>query len=274
MISLRKITSLIMLISFIILVYSGITLFMAPQGKIAYWSLWEFLGLTKDEYTNIHINFSLLFLISGLLHIYYNWKPIINYLKNKSKKFVVFTVNFNLALLISIIFFLGTYYKISPFKTILNFSENMKDYWEEVLGSPPMPHAEQLSLKNLCNKFSIDLEKAKKALINQNIKIGSVNETLSQIAKNNGISPNHIWEIIKEYKKSGKNSNTSTNEPTGLGKLTLIELCNKYNIDYNKASNILKEYGFKFKQDTKIKEISSQKGMLPIDIYNLLQKKE
>jgi len=48
--------------------------------------------------------YGLLLLLSIWLHIYYNWKPILSYLKDKTKHIKVFTKEFNIALTIGILF--------------------------------------------------------------------------------------------------------------------------------------------------------------------------
>ena len=44
----RRIVSLTVLLSFIVLSLSGILLFVSPQGRVAYWSRWSLVGLTKE----------------------------------------------------------------------------------------------------------------------------------------------------------------------------------------------------------------------------------
>ncbi|KAA0259470.1 DUF4405 domain-containing protein [Deferribacter autotrophicus] len=275
MFSLRKITSLVLLLSFLMLVYTGVMLYIAPQGRVAYWAIWKFAGLTKTEYTNIHIMFSIIFLISGILHIYYNWKAILHYLKNKSQQLVIFTPNFVIALLLTLITFLGTYYNLKPFSSVITFSDNIKTYWEKVLGTPPISHGELLSLENFCKKFNIDLQKAESILKENGIKITSVKDTLKTIAITNNTTPQKIYDLIKDAKKLSPTkikNNMEEETPTGLGRLTLKEMCDQYNINFEMAKNILKEKGFEFDDKTKIKDISVQKGMLPVDIYKMLKK--
>ncbi len=36
--------------SFAVLTVTGIVLYIVPQGRIAYWTLWSFLGLSKDQW--------------------------------------------------------------------------------------------------------------------------------------------------------------------------------------------------------------------------------
>jgi len=77
---LRKITSLTMFLSFLLLIVTSIVLYVVPHGRIAYWSDWRFMGLTKTLWGDVHINLGVLFLVSGLLHLYYNWKPMVTYM--------------------------------------------------------------------------------------------------------------------------------------------------------------------------------------------------
>lgn len=125
----RKITSHSMLISFFIMSFTGIILFLAPSGKLARMVGWEFLGLDKHDYATLHITFMVLFLIFGIFHIYYNWKSFICYWQNRTKKVIVFTKEFIIALLIAIIFFIGTIYEISPFKEFIDLGHEIGENW-------------------------------------------------------------------------------------------------------------------------------------------------
>ena len=103
----RRVTSLTALLSFIFLITTSIILYIVPPGRVAYWADWQLWGLTKTEWSNIHINLGFLLLLSISLHIYYNWKPIISYLKNKAKQVKIFTKEFNVALVLTIILLWG-----------------------------------------------------------------------------------------------------------------------------------------------------------------------
>ena len=84
--SFRKATSLTLGISFLIMSYTGIMLFIVPKGKVAYWVDWHLFGLSKEQYGELHTTSMVVMLIFSGLHIYYNWSAIVNYMKNKSKK--------------------------------------------------------------------------------------------------------------------------------------------------------------------------------------------
>jgi hypothetical protein len=80
----RSFVSLLTFSGFIIMSFTGIVLYFTPQGRVAYWTDWKFLGLTKVDWGNIHIISCFLFIVVGLFHLYYNWKPLTNYLSDKA----------------------------------------------------------------------------------------------------------------------------------------------------------------------------------------------
>ena len=82
-----------------------------------------------------------------ILHLYYNWNPLINYLKNKSKEFVFITKENLIAISITTVFIIGTLGVIQPFNSVYSFQKDIKEYWGDELGRPPYGHAELTSFK-------------------------------------------------------------------------------------------------------------------------------
>ncbi len=193
----KKITSLSLGISFIIMAYTGVMLFLCPHGKVAYWSDWHMLGLSKTQYGEIHTTSMLLVLVFGILHIYYNWKPIVSYMKDSSKKLSWTRKEFLIALGLNLFFVVGTLTYMQPLKGFLDFNENIKEYWADKHGEPPFGHAEESKLVKLCKKMKIDIEVAKDILKQNNIKFDE-NESLKTIAKRNNTSPDAIYKLIKK----------------------------------------------------------------------------
>jgi hypothetical protein len=116
----RKITSLTALLSFIPLFVTSVVLYIIPQGRVAYWADWRLWGLSKTQWGDIHINLGLLFLLSILLHVYYNWRPILNYLKNRARQVRIFTPEFNVALLLTTAFTIS-FLKAGEFNSFFRF---------------------------------------------------------------------------------------------------------------------------------------------------------
>ncbi len=265
----RKITSFSLGISFIIMTYTGIMLFICPHGRVAYWSDWHFLGLSKDQYGNLHTTSMIVFVLFGILHIYYNWRVILNYLKDKSRKISFSTKEFLIALGLNIVFVVGTLAMIQPFSGFLTFENNLKESWTAKAKEPPYGHAELSKLEIFCKRVDIPLQEATKQLSENGIKF-STKDTLLTIAKNNNMNPSEVYNIIKQNNKVEISADAI---PTSLGKKTLKELTSMKKIELTEALNVLKNKGVKhISKDSKIKEIADELSTTPIEIYNMIKK--
>ena len=69
----------------------------------------------------------------------------------------VFTPDFNVALIITVIVALGTYFMVPPFSWVITLSEKIKDGAAVKYGDPPYGHAELSSLKTFTQKLNLDL---------------------------------------------------------------------------------------------------------------------
>jgi len=127
----KKITSLSLGFSFLIMSYTGVILYIAPHGRVSKWLDWHLFGLDKGQYQELHTTSMVTFLVFGILHIYYNWKSIIWYMKDSSKKISFTKKEFLIALILNIVFVAGTLTSVQPFKGFINMGNTIKDRWGE-----------------------------------------------------------------------------------------------------------------------------------------------
>lgn len=125
----RKTTSFLMLFSFLIMTFSGAMLFISPFGRLSMMIDWKIMYLNKMDYQALHLTFMILFTVAGILHIVYNWKPIKAYLKNRSKKMVIFTKEMIIASLITVGLFAATVNHIEPLESFVKMNKSFNDYW-------------------------------------------------------------------------------------------------------------------------------------------------
>ena len=69
----RAFVSVLTGLSLIGMTISGIVLFLTPSGRIANWTDWTYLRLTKHQWGALHIWLSLIFLAASFFHVYFNW---------------------------------------------------------------------------------------------------------------------------------------------------------------------------------------------------------
>ena len=186
-----------MFLTLVVLTINSIILYVVPEGRIANWADWYFLGLTKGDWGAQHTTIGFLFIFAGILHIYYNWKPIVAYMKNKAKEIKVFTGSFNVALALTVIFIVGTYYNVPPMSTIMEISEHFKDSAAKKYGDPPYGHAESSSLKMFTKRENLDLAKSLELLKAAGMPVTGEKDILREIADKAKKSPQQIYEIIK-----------------------------------------------------------------------------
>lgn len=264
--NLKKITSLTMLCSIIVMTYTGIMLFIAPPGRVANWANWKLLGLGKEDYAQIHITFMVLFVVMTILHVFYNWKPITSYMKNKAKEMVVFTKDMIVALVLTLIFIFGTILAVPPFTTFLDFGNGIKHSWEKEYGTAPYSHAELSSFKMFTKKLGYDLERSEEILNSNNIKFEKT-QSLSHIGNENAVSPQFIFNLLKKnFEKDGK----VTIALTGMGKKTISEVAQTLNLSTEEFILKLKALSIEAKEDDKFKKVVEKYDMSPMDIIEKL----
>ena len=206
---LRQLIGLFLFFNGFIIIATGIVLFIMPHGRIAYWINWKFIGLNKDQWSNIHIVSALLFIIAMIFHIQFNWKAFLNYFSYKNFK-ISFLLKSPLAitLLSTILVIILTIYNLPPIKQVISLEKAVKKGWETKYNQPPIPHAEKLPLSKLCKFANISPSQGLKRLRKRGWKVISIKEKIKKIAEINHHSPMDLWFIIKGDSELGILENT------------------------------------------------------------------
>lgn len=262
----RKITSLTALLSFILVFVTSIILFLVPPGRIAYWTDWRFLGLNKTQWGDIHINLGILFTLSVLLHIYYNWKPIVTYLKNRQKELKLFTPEFNIAVAVTFITALGTFFTVPPFSSVLDFNTALKDAAAVKYGEPPFGHAELSPLKMLVKKTGGNLEEILVRLKKEGIEVSSPDQVFLDIARINRMTPKQLFAFIKPEKTFAAVVMPESPTP-GTGNLTLAQFCEQYGLNTGFIIKGLEKEGVGVPRDAPLKSIAEKNNLNPFELY-------
>jgi len=290
----RKLVSVMLFYNLIAMFISGIVLYIMPHGRVAYWTGWTFLGLSKDDWDGLHTIFGFLMLIFGIWHTILNWKPIVNYIKGKAKS--VFSREFGLSSIIVVVVFLGTLFEVPPFSTILAIGEVIKNSWEKPKVQTPVPHAELLSIKRLSEMLGIDVNKAIKILKEKGIDVKSPNDILKDIAIRNKLKPSDIYEILSSHSNRGININQNRGlrkgqgfggknvgnqvrdsrfvPGSGFGRRSLGEICKEIGLGKDECLGRLKNKGIEANIDEVIRDVASRNNLYPYDIIAILEGKK
>lgn len=269
--NMRRITSLTLFISFFVIVITSIILYIAPQGRVAYWVDWRLFALSKDQWGAIHINLGFLFLIALIFHIYYNWKPMVQYMKNKARELKVFTREFNIALLLTLLVILGTYAEIPPLSTVIHIGDGFKDRAARIYGEPPYGHAELSSLDIFSKKVGVDVKTAMTNLESAGFKVEGPTQTLKDMADINQVTPRQLYEVIRPETGESGDGKLPESPPPGTGNLTLAALCDSYGLDTRATLAHLQSRGIKAEEAMTLKKIAQANGMGPLDVYERIR---
>jgi len=268
----RKIVSLTLVFSGLVELITSVVLYILPAGRVAYWTDYRLLGLSKTDWGNIHITVGTLFLIMAILHIYLNWRPILTYLKKKARVSLPANRQTMLSILFTAYVTVGTLYNLPPMKYVISLGEYFSDQANIRYGEPPYGHAELSSLKMFARKMYLDLDKAQALLHQANIAMTGPEQTLLEIAQNNHQTPQAIYEIIKPASiQSPEKIQAFPDSPApGFGTKTIREICSAFGFPEDRLLAYLQDAGVTFSPEDSIKDGATRNNRSPIAVFELI----
>lgn len=263
----RAFVSVLTTLSFILLAISGFVLFITPPGRVANWTGWQFMGLTKIQWGSMHIWFSLTFFAVSLFHIYFNWRALLNYFKNRISRNFGMRLEWVAALLLCVLVYLGTLFEAPPFSSLIAFNDSIKNSWEQEDQRAPIPHAELLTLAELATEAKVELDAILSSLKQKGISDSSPESIVGDLAKTHNMTPAELFDLVLDnnQKKSG------TGHPKGLGRMTLEQVCSELNMDLAATLEKLQELGFEAKSDMILRDIAYKNNKKPPQLLELLR---
>lgn len=272
----RALTSLLIGAGFLILTISGGVSYVVPHGRIAYWTDWSFLGLTKTNWADIHLIGSVLFLLAGGVHVYLNWKPLAGYFMGRVKGSFRLKKEVGVTALVALLIVLSAIYSIPPLSYIPDLGESAKNSWVSREYEPPFGRAELLSFKSFCKKQDIPLQKALTELGVNGILVRDPESILAEAAKSNGTSPFRLYMIIKRLEgKTVAKIEAPVLTPerveekfagSGIGRKTFSEIASSMNLDVATVRTRLASINFEVKLDEPLKQAAERLGLQPIEL--------
>ncbi|OAD20684.1 conserved hypothetical protein, membrane, partial [Candidatus Thiomargarita nelsonii] len=180
--------------SFIVLTVTGIVLYIVPHGRVAYWVHWSLAGMEKEQWGWVHMMFGGVFIITGILHLYYNWKPFKKYFAVRIKGHLEFKQEIVVATALTLLIFVLSVLNIPPASWVIDLNSWIKGTWVTSPDlEPPFGHAEEVSLAGISRRMNIDLKKAMNELENNGIHIESQRDSLEKIARSNQTTPMAVY---------------------------------------------------------------------------------
>lgn len=193
----RSFASLLLCLSGLTMTVSGVVLYIVPEGRIAYWNDWRLLALGKEQWGAMHTILSLLFFLTALLHLYYNWRVLMAYLRDRVRKTLTLRRELAAAALLCLVCLAGSIAGTAPFSQVMALGMVAKKAWyagQDV--KPPFPHAELMTLSQLAKKIDFSLDGAVEHLREKGFADAGAASTLKGLATGHPLSPAEIFETM------------------------------------------------------------------------------
>lgn len=246
---------------------SGVILFLSPAGRVANWSNWRLFGLLKSQWQAVHTIFTFIFVVAIIFHLFFNWRPLIAYLKMKIGAAVLPRKEILGASILAVLIFVLTLYGVAPFSSVMTFGESLKDSWSSSSTEPPIPHAEEQSIVKFAETIKIPSAQLISQLSEKGIKVENESSSIKEISAQNNIAPSDIYNIVRET--SGKPVEIPT-DGRGYGRKTIEQICTELKINTDYGLNRLRAKGINADKEEKLKDVAARNQMTPIDIANTM----
>lgn len=253
---------------------TGIVLFITPPGRIANWTNWTFWNLTKHQWINLHICFTLVFVLVCVAHLWLNFKPFMNYFSRKVAAVRKMRWEPVFALVLCVIIFAGALKPFAPFNILLDLNQHLKFSWDSSAETPPIPNAELLTVAELADQTDLDIK-----TVLANLKAGQIeasrDDLFGVVAEKNSLTSNELYTIATGMQSSAgsgrHHSGGGRVGQGGFGQRTLKEACQTYGINESDAIDGFEKDGIKASSGKTIREIADENAVHPSQIRQILE---
>lgn len=277
--SLRSLIAFLVTWAFVVLTVTGIVLYVVPQGRIAYWTHWSLAGLDKEQWAWVHMMFGGVFIVTGALHLYYNWKPFKKYLADRVKGELNLSRELVASLLLTATVVILSIYNLPPASWVFALNNTIKSSWVTSPDlEPPFGHAEEVSLKGIAKRMRLDLDSAIEGLRQKNLRFDP-SDSLDAIARDNNTTPMAVYGHIRKYKEkpAGNIRKSWTPEDveaefsgTGLGRKSVAELCAVAGVELEDCLASLSSGGISATANDSVRGLATAHERNPIDLLKLI----
>lgn len=128
----RGLVTLLILLSSIIVLISGMVMFVAPSGRVAREIGWTLLGLDRAQWQTLHLSFAVVFVTIGLFHLGFNWQGLLHHLRNRASRHLTLNWEAVVALAAVIWVAIGAVWMLPPASSLHDLNAYFrKTFWAD-----------------------------------------------------------------------------------------------------------------------------------------------
>lgn len=198
----RNFTSVTLLFSFIILGLSGLALYIRPEGSIARWIDWSFLGLDKKGWEGLHTLFSTMFLLFSIIHLCFNWKVLVTFLRKKIADGIKLRKELTVSFIFVILFAVVAIMRWQPFWVLNDWRSTLKKAKYLISVKPPEVDFEKKKIAEVAESLDMSTEELIEKMEQINIIVDDPKQKLYKVASANKTSSEEIYrKLINNIEK-------------------------------------------------------------------------
>jgi Domain of unknown function (DUF4405) len=273
--SFRTFTTLILAWTFLALMVSGTVLYVSPPGRIANWTRWSIIALTKQQWQAVHTLSAIVFLTGGLFHLLkFNWKAFVAYLRRRGGET---GLRFRWEIVASLTLFgvvmAGTVAALPPFGSIMVAGERIKESWGVPGDEPPVPHLELQSLGDVAAKLGIKPDTAVRVLQEKGITAPEAGAPLKDVASRNRRTPREVYDALQQASgtKAEPAAHGAPGTGSGMGTRTVVQVAEELGLSAAAALKVLEANGLEAKLEEDLRTVAFRKGRRPFEVYEILK---
>jgi hypothetical protein len=135
---------MLLMLCLLMMLASGIALYIAPRGRFANWTSWTALTLSRQQWVAVHINASLLFVVVAVTHLAMNWSRLVGYVKKRARLRINMKRELASALALASLLFAATVLELPPVSIPVEFKYQLRDWWEQPIESNAAQHGAEI----------------------------------------------------------------------------------------------------------------------------------
>ena len=278
--STRSLIAFLVTWSFVVLTVTGIVLYVVPHGRIAFWTHWSLFGLEKEQWAGVHMMFGGIFIATGVLHLYYNWKPFKKYLAERAKGHIQVKQELVVSVALTGLIIALSVLDLPPASWVFAWNEQIKRTWVSSPElEPPFGHAEESSLAGIARRMDLDLPSAMAALKAEGVRFDSERDSLEKIARANSTTPMAIYGVIHRFEIPAEPGALMGLTPedvearyagSGLGRKRLAELLEQVGLDQATALRRLEKAGVSAGPEDNLRQLAEEYEDTPIGLLKIM----
>jgi len=263
----RAFTTLFIVIGFTMLVATGLSLYASPPGRIANWTGWTLLAMTREQWQALHMVFGLLFAVAAGVHLFFNWRVLLFYLRSKARSGIRRRRELALASALSAALAALAVAGVPPVSYVADGREALSDFWSTSEADPPVPHMELLTVAQVAESLKIQPAEALARLERAGIR-ADAKTTLERAASAAGSTPAEVYGLVA--RGASPSPTAATIAAAGLGRRALGDVVRAAGLAPDEALGRLRAVGIEASLDETLHDIAARTDRRAPEIAKLL----